>query len=1033
MTITDFSGIRECVSALSDALDNFRADSPTPLASAVPAYVVVVTEVNDRLRTAHALLRQGRREESLHSCDAEPNLLDCVAELDASDQAIETWAPMLDELGIARPPKLLSDLAGELGAAYDVKHQLTTLMRSHRLLALGRGPLEKRVLVLRRIAAIDPDNRSWPEDLACYEGKCKTQLQAALEHAATLPADQVTPHTLAKATQVESMLCSADWLDPLSAEAIRRTRSSLKKIRQAKARVDLNAVAAGMAAALASSDLDQARALCTRWDELEALATLPADHPHAAAAAKCAAWVNEEANKLLLQERFEAASHDLARACGEGTPYLPRTARHLRSRLHTLLHEYESLAFGHDKDGAFLAETARRKLRTLDAVPLRFWSLLVAGLVLISTGMTAVTWRAMEAMQHARIVADARAEVIDRHYKNQDLVSAREAWAACVSAHEWLSAHPIASEVKTALERLGSLADDAKTSCTMLLDTVAESLDHALPSHMDVLRGALETDQLITDSIIQARNDARTECAAVERNICNSGKEFEALTAITGTASSKPLQLRLSKEKQRLRDVRSTLSDRSSAMAIAARSATDAALTRVDSLPVSLHAERKRELDSIRSHIDALERFTDGQEKQLHARIEGIEAASRSRTALMLLSGRLSDACGEGAIAFLIALGTEASRPDATAVAGDLTAVAAQKTSVESAQMWSDVAAAWCDRLPCDTASARRLEQRLERARGMSVQPAFDRDELQRLEQLSEYLADCTKDCNEPLQLLSDYLERPVMQPDVLVVNVGAKPYYTRYPEKRDGKCFRDERVVTRWNEAVKVAPEIAAPHAKLAKSLRDVIAAIKAGKTDIAAGMTSALLLFCTDKDAAAADPVVRCLLLSMVIDVLEGCAIYRDNPALESLGDKIDERVGTTPRWIDPEARDAQTVVEATEIVSKPQTLQDIEDTYRETLSRLQDRPRAIGTLAFIGWLDKTSEATLVRAHGLSDNARGSLRVVMPVNETSYECITIGNVQRGRIDLQRIATAQRFGCPIFLESEKSPRASGDSKSDNR
>ena len=58
MTITDFSGIRECVSALSDALDNFRADSPTPLANAVPAYVVVVTEVNDRLRTAHALRRR---------------------------------------------------------------------------------------------------------------------------------------------------------------------------------------------------------------------------------------------------------------------------------------------------------------------------------------------------------------------------------------------------------------------------------------------------------------------------------------------------------------------------------------------------------------------------------------------------------------------------------------------------------------------------------------------------------------------------------------------------------------------------------------------------------------------------------------------------------------------------------------------------------------------------------------------------------------------------------------------------------------
>ena len=176
-TLNDVSQARDAAQAVLDGLEHYRPEAPGLLAEPLAAYAAIISAVNQRLRAAQVLLAKGRREEAIHTCDAEPNLLDCVAALDSCDQAIEAWLPAIEELGLTRPQRLLSDLAEDLGAAYDLRHQMESLMRTHRLLAISRGPIEHRVATLRRIVQTDPGNAQWLEDLVEYERACKALLQ----------------------------------------------------------------------------------------------------------------------------------------------------------------------------------------------------------------------------------------------------------------------------------------------------------------------------------------------------------------------------------------------------------------------------------------------------------------------------------------------------------------------------------------------------------------------------------------------------------------------------------------------------------------------------------------------------------------------------------------------------------------------------------------------------------------------------------------------------------------------------------------
>ena len=65
----------------------------------------------------------------------------------------ENWRALLTARGIAQPPALQTDVAGEINEAYAIEEPLAALLRRHRWHALARSPLNKRIGILRQMAA----------------------------------------------------------------------------------------------------------------------------------------------------------------------------------------------------------------------------------------------------------------------------------------------------------------------------------------------------------------------------------------------------------------------------------------------------------------------------------------------------------------------------------------------------------------------------------------------------------------------------------------------------------------------------------------------------------------------------------------------------------------------------------------------------------------------------------------------------------------------------------------------------------------
>ena len=102
----NIDGIRQVARRLDAAMDSFLATDSVDFLSAVAEYCKVAEYVNYRLLSAHDRLRQGNRTDAINSLEAEPNVLDCLQELDVVDNKMESWGETCESLNIRRPMRI---------------------------------------------------------------------------------------------------------------------------------------------------------------------------------------------------------------------------------------------------------------------------------------------------------------------------------------------------------------------------------------------------------------------------------------------------------------------------------------------------------------------------------------------------------------------------------------------------------------------------------------------------------------------------------------------------------------------------------------------------------------------------------------------------------------------------------------------------------------------------------------------------------------------------------------------------------------
>lgn len=263
------------------------------------AYSQRCDEINTRLRECQTLLRQGLRGEALHLAQQEPSVLDQLATL-AFDERPK-FVELCLQLDIEPPAKLLTEVGAKLIEAGETERVLSVLMRKHRLLALGRAALSKRIVALRQIREADADNPVWMRDLSKYEQARHQQIQVEAEQA-------YRTGDLGVMIALDRELQDAGWTQKPPTALVDLVRRGMQQMNATRAAQLMRDLAPQLAEAQHNEARDRARELKQQWDSCQrALGRQPIPAEAVQIAAPALAWISAyEADRQREEEYCEA-------------------------------------------------------------------------------------------------------------------------------------------------------------------------------------------------------------------------------------------------------------------------------------------------------------------------------------------------------------------------------------------------------------------------------------------------------------------------------------------------------------------------------------------------------------------------------------------------------------------------------------------------------------------------------------------------------------------------------------------------------
>ncbi len=298
-----------------EAIRSFLANSDQSYNERLPelaqAYGEACEQANARLVRCAELLRQGLRSEALQAADAEPRLLDALAELDFAGR--DVWIETCQLYNLPTPPELMLSAAEYLNASYAEEDPLRDLLRRHRRLALARAPLSDRIAVLGALAERDPDNPVWEEDRGRFEHERLKQIKAEASDAARA-AD------LATLARLRTELALPSWKLPVPQSLVQGLVKAQDTLGEQAARRELPKLADALNESFAAFDVAEGRMLRDRWQTVLSKARLPHDHPVHEKVEPALHWLEERDRSDQRDREFAVAVADLESAIEEQAP-----------------------------------------------------------------------------------------------------------------------------------------------------------------------------------------------------------------------------------------------------------------------------------------------------------------------------------------------------------------------------------------------------------------------------------------------------------------------------------------------------------------------------------------------------------------------------------------------------------------------------------------------------------------------------------------------------------------------------------------
>jgi hypothetical protein len=1033
--------IRQRARRLENAMDAFRGDDPSEFIAAMTEYVELVDYINDRLTDAHRLLAQGNRSDAISSIEAEPNILECMQEIDATDAKAQEWGDTCDIVDTRRPATLLVDLANELSSQYDVKHQLADLLRKHRLLALGGAPLEQRMHTLRNLLRLDPDNVSWQEDLKKYESHCQRILRQELDALDRKLNDGATMPIAKRIDEVCGQLSDAEWQEPVDAPTVRKAQAVQARMRKLLARLELTTVAQRLVEFRGQDDPHRAQVLLTQWERLAGQGTLSPEDELAASTMedreRCEALVAQ----ATAAETLVTAREQLGAVCSKPSPRMPGAVGRHRRELQSAFGHFHSAATqaGADAEIEQWNQAVALKDRELGGRMRTFWAMVCGGALFVAAAGTAVGTTLWQQSNKKQVLARSidQLEEMQRTGKHDDIPDLLD---RMTSAHPWLAGHERVDEIVTTADREKQKANEAKRDTEQALEVLKERIESAAAA-----LGKIKDFNGVDAASKEAKTAADSARNAVEQGLANAVSKRAAMRQgeyMAGGAGSlddeiEACRRQSEEQKKALKDWAADVRERE--------------VTRLTKLIRDCRVEGveskafQKEIDDIKSQITTLERFFDSKEAALAEQLDVRVDAWKGSSEMDALRRDLDKASERGALALIDALEDAAGRLPEN-LAEETEAVAASRQCVEAATAWGDVARLWQPRVTAAPEVLRALKKALEQTEKLPLPYAEDDAFAERRDLLVDCLEEMTQGegkISEQLEKLERLLATEVLQDKVIEVVIEDAPYYTTEAKVKirpgyfvDEDRFDDKQ--SEWNtkeikERVDQKQFTESRNVGLARALRELVKRIKKGEVGLEDGVVkiieTVLLPPAQPRGVSPPDDLLRAKILILATDIALGRVFLEEVPSIVKLSDDLGAGVGQVS-WVlyrKPYSRNviesSQERVEAKTILSRSPDLK--ESIARDVLKKQEElgkKPAFCRPLRYVGWVDKAgNELRLSGVPKSAKDAKGSLFVVNATEDGDVEWSlqSCGTMRDGKASLERVKDVAMFGRPVFVEAE--------------
>ncbi|MDB5307520.1 MAG: hypothetical protein JWO38_1722 [Gemmataceae bacterium] len=306
------SELRQAVAILAEYVASDNMDVPDAVGQAAGVYALACHKANERLVACDQLLKANQRSEALRQAQLEPDVLKLYADLDFP--ARDRWEDISQQVGLPVPPRLNAVVARRLNKAFAESQSTEDLLRQHRLLALARAPLQRRLDILRLLARAEPTNLGWADDVRAYEVVRYEEMQQVF-------ADPRRPPTWAVVCRLHEDLSSDVWITPPPLDLLGTVQTLRAKLHRKQGEQLIEAINPQLAKAVSDQDLDAARELESQVEALAIEYGLPESSRALATFNQAGEWIDAELKWRKRARQFDRAVDQLRTALKDGVDW----------------------------------------------------------------------------------------------------------------------------------------------------------------------------------------------------------------------------------------------------------------------------------------------------------------------------------------------------------------------------------------------------------------------------------------------------------------------------------------------------------------------------------------------------------------------------------------------------------------------------------------------------------------------------------------------------------------------------------------